>query len=277
MEDQNMKAEQARKLTDKALEELATALDQGKSETLMAYLATVARFHRYSFGNIMLIMAHNPDATRVAGFRTWKKLGRYVIKGQKGIVIIAPMLLHKNEKAASRQSDDEKVLRFRAAYVFDVSQTDGDPLPEPAAVGGNPNSHTDRLREFVQTNSIKLEYASDAETQVALGNTEGASFGGRILLRENLSPAEEFATLTHELAHELLHGKEDRKKLSKSVRETEAEAVAFVVCQSIGLDVGTSASDYIQLYAGDKQTLAGSLDRIQKTATAIIEAVSEDD
>ncbi len=272
-----MKAEQAKKLTDKALEELATALDQGKSESLMAYLATVARFHRYSFGNIMLIMAQNPNATRVAGFRTWKKLGRYVIKGQKGIVIIAPMLLSKNDEGTSRHSDDEKILRFRAAYVFDVSQTDGDPLPEPTAVGGNPNGHTDRLKEFVQISSIKLEYATDAETQVALGTAEGASFGGRILLREGLSPAEEFATLTHELAHELLHGKEDRKTLPRTVRETEAEAVAFVVCQSIGLDASTAASDYIQLYAGDKKTLAGSLDRIQKTATAIIEAVSEDE
>jgi len=272
-----MKAEQARKLTDKALDELEAALGQGRSEALTAYLTTVAKFHRYSFGNIMLIMTQKPDATQVAGFRTWKKLGRYVCKGEKGIVIIAPMLLGKNDEHAAGEGDGEKILRFRAAYVFDVTQTGGEPLPEPTTVGGNPNGHMGRLRAFVDKSGIKLEYANDAEASAAIGSAEGASFGGRILLREGLSPAEEFATLTHELAHELLHRKEDRKTLSKTVRETEAEAVAFVVSQAIGLDVGTAASDYIQLYAGDKETLAGSLDRIQKTASAIIEALSEDE
>jgi len=268
-----MKAEQAKKLTDKALEDLEAALGQGKSESLTAYLAAVARFHRYSFGNIMLIMAQRPEATQVAGFRTWKKLGRYVCKGEKGIVIIAPMLLRKND--GGTDGDDEKILRFRAVYVFDVSQTDGEPLPEPTAVCGNPNGHTDRLKALVEAHAIELEYAHDDEARSTLGSAQGASFGGRILLCEGLSPAEEFATLTHELAHELLHRKEDRKQISKTVRETEAEAVAFVVGQAIGLDAGTAASDYIQLYSGDKETLAASLDRIQKTASAIIEAIAE--
>jgi len=270
-----MKAEQAKKLADSGIEKLATALEQGRSETLTAYLATMARFHRYSFGNIMLIATQRPDATRVAGFRTWKQLGRFVRKGEKGIVIIAPMLIRKKDEGSDQ--DDGKILRFKAAYVFDVSQTDGNPLPEPVQVGGNPNGHTDRLKAFVAESSIELVYVSDLDAAAQLGAADGASYGGRIILREDLSPAEEFSTLAHELAHELLHRDEDRGKLSKTVRETEAEAVAAVVSQAIGLDVSTAASDYIQLYSGDKETLAKSLDRIQKAAAAIIEAVTEAD
>jgi len=271
-----MKTEEAKKLTDQALETLASALEHGQSNQLTAYLAAMARFHNYSFGNIMLIAMQRPDATYVAGFRSWKKLDRFVKKGEKGIVIIAPMLIRsKNDEQGN--DDDRTMLRFKAVYVFDVSQTDGQPLPEFARVGGNPNGHTDRLKAFVAESSIELEYATGLDATVELGTAEGASYGGRIVLREGLSPADEFSTLTHELAHELLHRKEGRKKLSKTIRETEAEAVASVVCQAIGLDTNTAASDYIQLYAGDKNTLAASLDRIQHAATAIIQAVTSNE
>ncbi|MGE0367165.1 MAG: DUF1738 domain-containing protein, partial [Phycisphaerales bacterium] len=104
------------------------------------------------------------------------------------------------------------------------------------------------------------------------------SRGGRISIRVGLEPANEFSTIVHELAHELLHRGEDRKTISKTVRETEAEAVAFVVSQAIGLDTGTAASDYIQLYNGPDEkaaeTLACSLDRIQHIASEIIAALS---
>ncbi len=100
----------------------------------------------------------------------------------------------------------------------------------------------------------------------------GVSRGGRISIRPDLEPAVAFSVLAHELAHELLHRGEDRPA-SKTVRETEAEAVAFVVCQAIGLETGTAASDYIQLFDGKAETLAASLDRIQKTAAEIIAAL----
>ncbi len=276
LEDRKMKAEQAKQLAETGIANLANALEQGKSETLTAYLAAMARFHRYSFGNIMLIMTQMPDATRVAGFRTWKKLDRFVVKGEKGIVIIAPMMIRKHAEDSSTNGDYEKVLRFKAAHVFDISQTDGNPLPEFARVDGNPSGYTERLTEAIGRRAITLTYASETDAMIKLGNADGASFGGRILVRDDLSPACKFSVLVHEFAHEMLHRDETRKTLSKTVRETEAEAVAFVVSQAIGLDTGTAAVDYIQLYAGDKDTFAESLDRIQKTARTIIEETTSD-
>ncbi len=266
-----MKAEEARKLADDALNNLAEALKQGKSEALTTYLAAMGRFHQYSFGNVMLIALQKPDATRVAGFRTWKKLRRYVKQGEKGIVIIAPMMIKPKEQDSSEQGDsrddDRPMLRFKAVYVFDVSQTDGEPLPEFARVGGNPDGHSDRLKALVTDKGIALEYAD------SLGGPDGLSCIGIIRLRNGLTPAEEFSVLTHELAHEMLHKSERRKQTTKTIRETEAEAVAFVVCQAIGLETGTAAADYIRLYNGDADTLAESLDHIQKTAAEILAAI----
>jgi hypothetical protein len=138
-----MKAEEAKKLADQALDNLNAALAAGKSDALIAYLAAMGRFHDYSFGNVMLIVMQRPDATHVAGFNTWKTLGRFVKKGEKGIVIIAPMLIKPKDNAAASAEKDRTILRFKAVYVFDVSQTDGEPLPEFARVGGNPNGHAD--------------------------------------------------------------------------------------------------------------------------------------
>lgn len=264
-----MKAEQARKLADQALAQLAEALKNGRSEDLTRYLATMARFHQYSFGNVMLILLQKPDATRVAGFATWKRLGRYVRKGEKGIVIIAPMKIRPKDDRFDAQAEAERrgpILRFRGVYVFDVSQTEGQPLPQPARVDGDPHHNLARLKEHVASQGIALDY--DA---VPLG-ADGVSRGGRISIRPGLSPANEFAVIVHELAHERLH-RGDQRPASKTVRETEAEAVAFVVSQAIGLRTGTAASDYIQLYDGTTETLAASLDRIQRTAAEIIAAL----
>lgn len=262
-----MKAEQAKKIADQALEQLAEALKNGRSEELTRYLAMLARFHKYSFGNVMLILSQMPDATHVAGFHTWRQVGRFVKKGEKGIVIIAPMVLRRQDEQAGNGAEEPKpVLRFRGVYVFDVSQTDGKPLPEPARVNGDPRHHTDRLKALVAERSITLDH--DDVPSDALG----VSRGGRISTRADLEPAVEFSVIAHELAHELLHRGEDRPA-SKTVRETEAEAVAFVVCQAIGLETGAAASDYIQLFDGKSETLAQSLGRIQKTAAEIIAAI----
>ena len=268
------KAKRAREIADQALENLTKALDQGKSESLTVYLAAIAKFHRYSFGNILLIASQRPDASRVAGYRTWQTLDRFVKHGEKGILIFAPMLLKKrtNEDQLARSTDadqdGEKILRFRAVYVFDVSQTDGKPLPEHATVNGDAAGYTDRLKAFVSSRGIQLEYAD------TLGSAEGLSTGGKIVLLNGLSSAQELSVLAHELAHEMLHHGEGAQRGTKTVRETEAEAVAFVVSQAVGLDTNTAASDYIQLYAGDKDTLAASLDRIQQAASTIIAAIT---
>lgn len=263
-----MTSEQVKKFVEQGIENLTTALEAGKSDTLIAYLKTVAKFHQYSFRNCMLISMQRPDATRIAGFRTWKKLNRFVKKGEKGIVIIAPIVIKKDDKKCQDNNDSQTVY-FKATHVFDISQTDGDPLPEPSSVLGNPKGHLKRLKDFAQSRCIEIEYS------YGLGAAYGASLGGKILLSPGLSPAGEFTTLSHEIAHELLHKCDKDLRPSKKVREAEAEAVSFVACQAIGLDTNTASSDYIQLYRGDKDTLLESFDRIQQTALEIIRALAK--
>lgn len=266
-----MKAEQAKKLADDALTKLATELERGPSDTMKNFLSAMSRFHRYSFGNIMLITLQRPDATHVAGFRTWKKFNRWVKKGEKGIVIMAPMTIRS--KSTDTDTDDgsdenRAFVRFKAVYVFDVAQTEGEPLPEPACVRGDPGELTDKLKAFVAAEGITLEYAD------MLGGADGVSSSTRITLQQGLEPAHEFHVLVHELAHETLHHRDGDARPKKTVRETEAEAVAFVVSQAMGLDTNGAASDYIQLYRGNPETLAASLTRIQQTAARIIEALA---
>ncbi len=256
------------KLAADALSDLEKDLIAGKSITLVKYLAAMGRFHHYSFNNVMLIYLQRPDATHVAGFNAWKKLGRHVVKGEKGIGIIAPMVYgKKNDEAISsedKDDDKERRIRFKAVRVFDVSQTDGDPLPEFAAIVGEPGEHLARLRDLVAQWNIRLEYDDIP------GGAEGVSRGGAITVLRGLDPAKDFSVLVHEFAHELLHKSDRRAETTKTQRETEAEAVAFVVCRGIGLDTGTHTSDYIQLYQGDAKTLSTSLDLIQKTAAEIL-------
>ncbi len=258
------KAQQARKHIDNAVQRLAEELNAGKSDTLLEFLAMAAKFHRYSFGNVMLILSQRPDATRVAGYRTWQSLGRQVRKGEKGITIIAPMLVKQDTEPGE---DPEKVLRFKAASVFDVSQTDGDELPKPAQMQGTPREHLQRLEQFITNQGIVLKVRMD------IGQAAGISRGGHICIRPELTPPERFSVLVHELAHEMLHHGEHAERGDKQTRELEAEAVAYVVSTGIGLEPGTACSDYIQSYGGDAEKLAAVLDRVQKTAARILDAV----
>ncbi|MCI0723064.1 MAG: ssDNA-binding domain-containing protein [Acidobacteria bacterium] len=267
-----MKNEKIKEITSKAIEQLVAALNEGRSETLTAYLSAMAQFHRYSFRNVMLIAMQKPTATHVAGFHAWHKFGRFVKKGEKGILIIAPIVRRKETRDPQEPetADDCSVVAFRGAYVFDISQTDGQPLPEIASVQGDPSTSLERLKALIADQSITLEYAED------IAPARGTSAGGKITLLPGQTTAEEFATLVHELAHEMLHRDERRNSTSKSVRETEAEAVSFVVCNAIGLETGTAAQDYIQLYEGDAKLLTESLDRIQQTASRILSAIGPD-
>jgi len=219
---------------------------------------------------VLLIGLQRPNATRVAGVRAWSKLGRHVRQGEKGIRIIAPIVWRKkkDDKRGSEEGDDaEELVRFRSVCVFGVAQTEGQPLPEFAQARGEPGEFTDRLVEFATEQGIKVEFSD------ALGSAHGLSSGGRILVRKGLSPAEEFSVLAHELAHELLHEAEEATPSSRTVRETEAEAVAFVACQAIGLEAVNAAADYIRLYQGSKETLLESLQRIRQAAVEIIGAI----
>ncbi len=273
-----MKLESARKLAHEKLGQLAAELERGKSVTLKAYLAAMARFPRYSLHNMVLILSQRPTASQCAGLRAWNRLGRVVRKGERGIVILAPVVSRRRRDAEDggrgegvqpQDDTEEPVVAFRRVHVFDVSQTDGAPLPTPACVAGDPGAYLERLVSHAVERGIRVSYRDD------LAGAHGVSLGGEVRLLAGLSPAATFATLVHELAHEFLHAR-GADSASRRTRETEAEAVAFVVSEAIGLDTSTAAADYIQLYQGDARLLAASLERVRSTAAELITAIGPD-
>lgn len=263
-----MKTEEVRRIAQDALDALAASLEQGDSESLRSYLAAMGRFHNYSVINTLLILTQRHSATRVAGFHAWKKLGRFVKKDERGIAIIAPMRLRDDDNDADDEEKRESLLRFKAAHVFDVAQTEGKALPELAEVRGDPADYLGRLWSLTESRGIRVQRSDD------LGGADGASEGGTILLRSDMQPAQEFSVLAHELAHEMLHYEKSEDRPPKVARETEAEAVAFVVTTAIGLETSTAAADYIRLYRGDADTLAASLHRIQGAAATILQGLN---
>ena len=252
---------------------LIEQLEAGHSEGLTAYLTAMGRFHSYSFGNILEIARQKPDATRVAGLYAWNKLGRKVKKGERGIRILAPVIGIRRKKEEEAEKDIRKqnqpvLVGFRAAYVFDVSQTEGAELPGfHERVKGEVGEYRERLIDFTIAQGIELEFKE------SIAPALGMSYGGKIAVLPGQAPAEEFSTLVHELAHEMLHKAERRTATTKTVRETEAEAIAFVISQTIGLDAGRFSADYIQLYHGNSALLTESLEVIQKTSALILSAI----
>jgi antirestriction protein ArdC len=251
----------ARQIVDQAVEELAAELERGQSEALKRYLAFLGRFPRYSAGNTLLIWSQMPEATHVAGFHKWKDLGRQVKKGEKGIVILAPIV---RRIATKTVEEEEQLFGFKTAHVFDINQTSGKDLPAFAEVHGKPGEHLTRLHKALKDSGIELRYPSQ------LGSAVGLSRGGCIEVKQGLSEAEEFAVLVHEWAHEILHHQKGVENISKTILETEVEAVSYIVCKAIGLDTNTASSDYIQLYNGKKETLMQSLERIREASGKIL-------
>jgi hypothetical protein len=251
---------------------LIQQLEAGQSDALTNYLTAMSRFHSYSFGNVLEIARQMPAATRVAGFWTWKNLGRSVKAGQKGIRILAPIVGVRRKKDTEANKDiikqNERILLgFRNAYVFDISQTSGVDIPVLQEVTGDPGDNIERLTAFLNSKGITVSY--NKKIAPALG----MSYGGRIALLPGQSKAKTFSTLVHETGHELLHRSERRTATTKTVRETEAEAVAFVVGKAVGLVNNDASADYIQLYKGNASLLAESLEVIQQTAGVILAAL----
>ena len=278
-----MNVEAARQMARDKIEQLAAELERGQSDTLKAYLAAMSRMPRYSLNNLLLIAAQRPDAQQVAGFTTWKRLGRFVKQGEHGILILAPCVRRRKpgSDAATSTRDpsaghtdgdpDEVVVGFRGAHVFDISQTTGAPPPQPACVNGDPGNYFDRLVQAKADRGIQLTYSQ------AIGAAHGVSTRDRIILRPDLAPAERFSTAVHELAHiRLGHHTPDDPAASAALHETEAEAVAYVVCQAIRLETNSASSDYLLTWGGNPETLAASLERIQRVASEIITAIGPD-
>lgn len=247
---------------NKSLEQLAAATDAAKtSEQYLNYLAASAKFHNYSIGNVWLILMQNPNATMVAGFHDWMdKHHRFVKKGEHGIRILAPCFPKQSEQT-TRETDRQPVY-FRIVTVFDVSQTDGEPLPE------TPNWKSPERNEVLATKL--LTFAASRSIAVTVnelaGDTQGMSTGGAIVL----DPTAGTKTLIHEIAHELM--KHLGSGLDHATRETEAEAVAYVVGVHFGLD-NLASPNYIALSGADSKTIKARLTEIQKTANEIITAI----
>lgn len=254
------------------VKELIAQLEAGHSNALTAYLDAMSRFHNYSFGNVLEIARQKPGATHVAGLYAWNQLGRKVKKGEKGIRILAPIIgiRRKTDKEAEKDpayQNKAVLVGFRNAYVFDVSQTEGAELPTMHEVHGNVGENRDRLVSFIDQQGIELVFTENIAPAL------GVSYGGKIAILPGQSEAEEFSTLVHELAHEMLHKAERRTTTTKVVKETEAESVAFVVGKAVGLKAGTASADYIHLYHGNASLLAESLEVIQQTAAVILAAL----
>ena len=246
------------------IQELADATDAARmSETMIAYLDMCAKFHRYSPQNVWLILMACPNATLVSGFKNWRSMGRYVRKGEHGIPILAPILLKVNENG----DKEEKLVGFKVVYVFDVSQTDGEPLPEP------PNWKSPEQNAILQDKLIQFANHKGITVQVKelAGDIQGVSTGGAILV----SPDAGTKTLIHEIAHELMHQSADRPQ-DKDILELEAESVAYVVVKHFGFE-GLASPNYVALHGGDAMMIMAHFERIRKTATQIIQSTEMED
>ena len=263
-----MKQEQAIERIDQALVDLQESLAAGDSEWLTRYLKMMGHFHNYSFGNLILIVSQFPQATRVAGYRTWlTKFGRQVKKGEKGIRILAPMIGKAKDENGNPDDSERRVYGFRIVSVFDVSQTEGDELPDIGSYQGEPSEYLESLESFVESKGITLKWEAPE------GGALGVSLGGTIMVDPSLESPVRFATLVHEVAHEMLHRSDRREQTDKSLRETEAEAVAFAVCNAVNIESNGHAENYIKLHQGDAEKLRASLDYIREAACEILNAL----
>ncbi|MCG3195715.1 MAG: hypothetical protein GHCLOJNM_00182 [bacterium] len=252
-----------------AAEELLREMEAGKSETLLRYLECCAKFHQYSFHNILLALTQRPDLSRLAGMRRWNDLGRYVKRGEKGIAILAPMRVGYRHADMPNEDDGETLesfLIFKIVYVFDVSQTEGKPLPEVIHATGNVSTLYPALVEVVRSAGIILDIEDSVPGSFGAC---GVSLKGRIVIKRDLAPADAFRTLVHEYAHELLHWRAEKE--DKTIRETEADATAFVVCHRYGIECDTA--DYLLLHEATPQLLLNRLEIVRHTAGRIIEAL----
>lgn len=273
-----MTTDKARELAQQietSVNALAAETDAARrSDIFRGWLNAMAQFHNYSWNNQLLISLQCPTATRVAGFHTWRKMNRFVRKGEKGITILAPCIYKpkKREESQEQQLDEQTrpagTLRgFRAATVFDISSTDGEALCAlPWQVKGDCAELLPSAERACRELGIDLEYKTITD------GAEGYSLGGRIQINETLGSSDRVAVIIHELSHELLHrDAETRKNTTRQQRELEAESTAFVVLSHFGVQHGSPF--YLAAYAITPEMLAQSLPTISCTAKRVIDLI----
>lgn len=221
-----------------------------EEEGFRRWIETRSRFRRYSFANSLLIASQCPHATYVAGFKAWPQLGRHVRRGEKAIRIFAPIVVKQRDEEAGEERPT--VVGFRTVCVFDVSQTDGEPLPEPPRCVEHKGEELARYLPALEGHARELAYAVSYEDtgSDALGYCDHA--GRRIVVSDGLSPNARVSTLVHELAH--AHGLTYRDR-SRAECEVIVEATTAVVLTGLGYDLRGFSVPYIAGWARDDEGL----------------------
>jgi hypothetical protein len=257
-----MKKQDADKIYHATLKQLADEVDMAKvSQQMVDFFNFSSQFHHYSAGNLWMIYAQKPDATQIMGFNSWKKVNRFVKKGESGIAIYAPLMSKEEmDDGTSKYS----LKGFKIVHVFDVSQTDGEPLPDP------PDWKSPEKREELE--EALIEFAKSKNIVVKItplgGETQGVSMGGVI----GLSPDAGTKTLIHELAHELLHRGSAKLQLDGKTMELEAESTAYIVAKHFKLN-NLQSPNYIALHHNDGSEIMKHMDRIIDCSKEIIQFV----
>jgi antirestriction protein ArdC len=276
-----MTTDKARELAQQietSVNALAAETDAARrSDIFRGWLNAMAQFHNYSWNNQLLISMQCTTATRVAGFHTWRKMNRFVRKGEKGITILAPCIYkpkrreQREEEGIEEQSHTARTLRgFRAATVFDIAATDGEPLRDlPWKVRGDCAELLPSAEQACRELGIELEY------KVIKGGAEGYSLGGKIQISQALGNSDRVAVIIHELAHEELHKNvETRNNTTRQQRELEAEATSYVVLSHFGIQHGSAF--YLAAYDVTPEMLSASLATISGAAKRIIDLIERD-
>ena len=260
-----------------SLDGITEELEQGVlnvfgCDSYRAYLAVMARFHTYSTNNSILIWMQRPDATLVAGYNTWlTRFSRNVKKGEKGIRILAPV----RKKILDEDMQEKSVLSgFRTAVVFDISQTEGDPLP--TYMNDTLNGTVEDYERFLE--QLKLV----SPVPVTFDPSAMASHGyyradqNRIVIKAGMTELQTVKTLLHEIAHACLHNKAcGGDALSREQKEIEAESTAYIICRHFGLDTGEYSFGYLAGYSSTKELpeLRSSMERIRMTSDRLIRQI----
>lgn len=269
------------------VQEITEQLEKGvsdifKSEKYGEYLRTMSRFHKYSVNNTLLIAMQKPDASFVAGFKTWQSLGRHVKKGERGIKIIAPApfklkvsqektdpvtqeIVKGSDGSPVKEETQINMMSFRVVAVFDISQTEGKELVQIASrLNGNIKGYGDYIEAVKKNAPVPVEFIDIP------GEANGFFDGKKIAVQKGMSESQTIKTLIHETSHAILHSAPGEK--TRETKEVEAESVAYTVCSHFGIDTSEYSFGYIASWSSTKELreLRASLETIQKTASGLI-------
>ena len=293
--------EQLKEITDRIEAGIRDIFESGDMEKYRNYLRTMSRFHNYSLNNQALIHLQRPDATLVAGYNRWRdKFSRHVLRGEKGITIIAPTPYKKKIEQEKLDPDtklpildadgkivtEEKEIEipmFRPVKVFDYAQTDGKPLPERVAspvanLTGSVENYEAFMEALRRSSPVPVEFKPLSADMDGYFSPKSQS----ITLREGMSEVQTVSAAVHEIAHAKLHNyglqqAAERKAKSRNTEEVEAESISFMVCAYFGIETGANSFGYVATWSKNAELpeFRASLDTISKTANGIITDVEK--